>query len=55
MPRRQRVDRAMRYVLLLSALISIVIVFLIALFILRESLPAWRDVGVVRLLSGRVW
>jgi len=55
MPRRYLVDRGIRYLLLFTALISILIVFLIALFVLRESLPAWREVGVARLLAGRVW
>lgn len=55
MPKRYLVDRGVRYLLLLSAVVSIVIVFLIALFILRESLPAWQQIGVVRLLTGQGW
>ncbi len=55
MPRRYLVDRGIRYLLLLSALASIFIVFLIALFILRESLPAWQAIGVGPLLAGRTW
>jgi len=48
-------DRVVRYLLLLSALISILIVFLIGLFTLRESWPALSEVGLGRLLSGTVW
>jgi phosphate transport system permease protein len=55
MPRHYLVDRGVRYLLLASAAVSILIVFLIALFIFRESLPAWHQVGVARLLSGQVW
>ncbi len=55
MPRRYLVDRGIRYLLFVGALASILIVFLIALFILRESLPAWREVGTLRLLAGRTW
>lgn len=55
MPRRYLVDRGIRYLLFGGALVSILVVFLIALFILRESLPAWREVGALRLLAGRAW
>jgi phosphate transport system permease protein len=55
MTRRYLIDRGVRSLLLLSAAVSILIIFLIALFILRESLPAWRQVGVVRLLGGQTW
>lgn len=55
MPRRYLVDRGVRYLLLLSTLASILIVFLIAFFILRESLPAWQTIGVGPLLAGRTW
>jgi phosphate transport system permease protein len=52
---RKAVDRAIRYVLLLSALVSIFVVFLILLFTLREALPAFREIGVLPMLSGTVW
>jgi phosphate transport system permease protein len=48
-------DYLARYVLLIFALISILIVFLIGLFILRESLPAFKAVGFVGLLTGEIW
>jgi len=41
--------------LLLSALVSIFVVFLIGLFTLREGLPAFREIGLGSLLTGRVW
>jgi phosphate transport system permease protein len=52
---RKAVDRAIRYVLLLSALVSIFVVFLILLFTLREALPAFREYGVMTMLTGTVW
>jgi phosphate transport system permease protein len=52
---RKAVDRAIRYVLLLSALVSIFVVFLILLFTLREALPAFREIGVLPMLTGTVW
>ncbi len=48
-------DRSVRYVLLLSALASIFILFLIAVFILREGWLALREVGLGPLLTGLVW
>ena len=51
---RYVVDRSVRYLLLLSALISIFIVFLIGLFTLREGLPAFREIGADAMLAGRV-
>ncbi|HIP96053.1 MAG TPA: phosphate ABC transporter permease subunit PstC [Anaerolineae bacterium] len=55
MPIRCIVDRGIRYLLLLSALVSIFVVFLIGLFTLREGLPAFREIGLGSLLTGRVW
>ncbi|MEA3397337.1 MAG: phosphate ABC transporter permease subunit PstC [Chloroflexota bacterium] len=55
MQTRHVVDRSVRYLLLLSALTSIFIVFLIILFTLREGLPALREIGLSSLLTGRVW
>ena len=52
---RFAVDRSARYVLLACALVSLIVVFLIGLFILREGLPAFSEVGVTALLFGRVW
>jgi len=52
---RYIVDRGIKYLLLLSALISTSIVFLIGLFTLREGLPAFREIGADTMLTGRVW
>ena len=49
------VDRGIRYLLLASALISIVIVFLIFYFTFQEAVPAFQEIGLVRLLTGTVW
>jgi phosphate transport system permease protein len=49
------VDRGIRYLLLISALASIFIVFLIGLFTLREGWPAFREIGLDKLLLGQVW
>ncbi len=55
MPIRYVVDRSVRYLLFLSALTSIFIVFLIILFTLREGLPALREIGLNSLLTSRIW
>lgn len=47
-------DRLIRYLLLLSALISVCVVFLIGLFTLRAGWPAWQQAGLGMLL-GQVW
>jgi len=52
---RRLIDRGVRYVLLMSAMVSIFVVFLILLFTLREGLPAFREIGVLNMLTGTVW
>ncbi len=52
---RRIIDRGVRYVLLVSALVSIFVVFLILLFTLREGLPAFQEIGVLNMLTGTVW
>lgn len=52
---RYVVDRAVRYVLFMSAMMSIFIVFLILLFTVREALPAFREMGLLNMLTGTVW
>ncbi len=52
---RKIIDAGIRYVLLLSALVSVFVVFLILLFTLREGLPAFREIGVIPMLTGTVW
>jgi len=54
-PLRRFVDRSARTLLFGSALLSVVIVFLIFYFTFQEALPAFRDIGLVRLLTGTVW
>lgn len=55
MQRRYVVDRGIRSLLLVSALVSMLIVFLIGLFILREGWPAFKEIGLRDMLLGRVW
>jgi len=55
MQTRYAVDRFVKYLLLLSALVSIFVVFLIGLFTLREGWVAFREIGLRALLTGRVW
>jgi phosphate transport system permease protein len=55
MQRRYLIDRGVKYILLISALISIFIVFLIGLFTLREAWPAIREIGLANLLIQEVW
>ncbi len=55
MPLRYFVDRAGKYLLMVLAMCSIVIVFLIGLFTLREAWEAFREIGLGPLLFGDVW
>jgi len=55
MQTRYVVDRGVKYLLILSALVSIFVVFLIGLFTLREGWPAFQEIGLGSLLTGRVW
>lgn len=52
---RRVIDRLVFYLLLVFALISIFIVFLIAFFTLREGLDAWQAIGVKDFIFGSVW
>ena len=52
---RRIIDAGIRYVLLLSALVSVFVVFLILLFTLREGLPAFQEIGLIPMLTGMVW
>jgi phosphate transport system permease protein len=54
-PLRRLIDRSARTLLFGSALLSVVIVFLIFYFTFQEALPAFRDIGLVKLLTGTVW
>lgn len=55
MRRRYLVDRSVRYVLFFSALISLFIVFMIGLFTLREAWPAFREIGLLSMLTNSEW
>lgn len=52
---KNRVERTMKTVLLLSALSSVAIVFLIGFFTLKESIPAFRGIGPLNMLTEKVW
>ena len=52
---RRIVDQVARYILFLSALASVFIVLLILIFTLREALPAFREIGLIPILTGTVW
>ena len=52
---RMIVDKAVKYILFISAILSIVIVLAIAFFIFQESIQAWREIGVGEMIFKRVW
>jgi len=49
------VDRGIKYILLVFALISIIILFLIGLFIFRQSLPALRTIPLSDIFLKTEW
>jgi phosphate transport system permease protein len=55
MQRKYTVEKGVRNLLFISAMISIIIVFLIAIFIFRESLLAFKEVGLKSMLFETVW
>jgi phosphate transport system permease protein len=52
---REFVDNTIRYVLLGTALSSIIIVLLIFLFTMEESLLAVEEIGIGNMLTGTIW
>lgn len=52
---KNRVENTMKAVLMISALSSVAIVFLIGFFTLKESIPAFRDIGPLSMLTEKVW
>jgi len=52
---RRFIDRASRYVVLLAASISFLILFAIAFFIIARGLPAIQEIGLVEFVTGTVW
>ncbi|MGV8050124.1 MAG: phosphate ABC transporter permease subunit PstC [Anaerolineaceae bacterium] len=55
MERKNTVNKGVRSLLFICAMISIVIVFLIFIFIFRESIPALKAVGLKSILLETVW
>ncbi|MBN1487858.1 MAG: phosphate ABC transporter permease subunit PstC [Anaerolineae bacterium] len=49
------IDRFIKYVLLIMALLSVFILFLIAVFTFREGLPAFQEIGWREFTLGTVW
>ena len=45
----------MKFIFLFSALISILIVLMIGIFTFKEAIPAFREIGIIKLLTGTVW
>lgn len=52
---RMIADKTVKYILFISAILSIVIVLAIAFFIFRESLQAWTEIGFSDILFNGVW
>ncbi len=52
---RYLTDRAVRYLLFFSALVSLFVVFLIGTFTLREAWPAFREIGWLNMLTSGEW
>ncbi len=52
---KKRLESAVKYIFLFSALMSILIVVMIGIFTFREAIPAFREIGIIKLLTGTVW
>ena len=52
---RYVVDRIVRYLLLFLAMVSLVIVFLIFYFTVREAMPAFREIPLNEFFLGDMW
>lgn len=55
MQHKHRVEKVIRAILFLTALLSMLIVFLIGLFIFNESMLAWKEAGIKAILLRSVW
>lgn len=53
--RRITADWAMEKLIIFSGGLTIIIVMLIFVFLLRDAFPAFKNVGVFKLISGRDW
>ena len=52
---RMVMDKTVKFVLFVSAILSIIIVLAIGFFIFRESLEAWTQIGFTDILLRQVW
>lgn len=52
---RMVMDKTVKFVLFVSAILSIIIVLSIGFFIFRESLEAWTQIGFTDILLRQVW
>ena len=52
---RMVIDKTVKFVLFVSAILSIIIVLAIGFFIFRESLEAWTQIGFTDILLRQVW
>lgn len=52
---RMIADKTVKYILFISAILSIVIVLAIAFFIFRESIQAWSEIGFSKILFKAIW
>ncbi len=53
--RRTGTEKTMKAVLLISALASLMIVLLIFLFTMKEAMPAFREIGILKMLTDTTW
>lgn len=53
--RRTGIEKTMKMVLMISALASVLIVLLIFLFTTKEAMPAFREIGIGKMLSDTTW
>lgn len=52
---RMIADQTVKYILFISAILSIIIVLAIAYFIFRESIQAWKEIGFTNIILKSVW
>jgi len=52
---RYFIDRLSRHIVLIFGIVAFLILVFVAIFILKESLPALREVGIVDILFGAKW
>jgi phosphate transport system permease protein len=48
-------NRLARYAVFISATVSFLVLLVIAVFIFREGLPAFQEIGILEFLFGTVW